>query len=149
MRPMDCVLTHWSLGYVVAILKFYVYEQYLWNCSQVNATVHLPWKISIGVSLPEGLMSSGNKPLPDPVLAKIYVTICCHYARVNRTALYIKYWFVSASESLVCLRSCINDYLGFGCCSLQRLFWHHDYSELLSFFCKVNIWINFFQLKFF
>ena len=45
----------------------------LWNCSQVNATEHLWWLVNIGSG--NGLMPSGNKPLPELMFTQIYVTI--------------------------------------------------------------------------
>ena len=49
-------------------------HDYLTNNSQVNATEHLWWSVNIGLVL------SGNKPLPETMLAQIYVTIWYHKA---------------------------------------------------------------------
>ena len=47
----------------------------LWNCSQVNATEYLWWVYTGSGS---GLVPSGTKPLPEPMLAQIYVAMWRH-----------------------------------------------------------------------
>ena len=49
----------------------------LWNCSQVNGTELRQWEVNIGSG--NGLVPSGTKPLPEPMLTQIYVAIWCHY----------------------------------------------------------------------
>ena len=50
-------------------------KYFLWNCYQVNATT-LHWSsVKIGSLLPDG-----TKPLPEPMLTQIYVTIWRHSA---------------------------------------------------------------------
>ena len=46
------------------------------NCSQLNSAEHLSWWVKI--SSGNGLVPSGNKPLPEPMLTHIYVAIWCH-----------------------------------------------------------------------
>ena len=53
----------------------------MWNYSQVNATEHLVWLVDIGSD--NSLMSSGNKPLREPMLTQICVAIWCHYATMS------------------------------------------------------------------
>ena len=53
-----------------------VHVHYLWNCSQVDATEHLWWQVNIASG--NGLVPSGSKPLPEPMLTWIYVTIWRH-----------------------------------------------------------------------
>ena len=49
----------------------YFHEELLWNCSQVNTQkIHI-WEVYIGSG--NGLESSGNKPLPEPILTQINV----------------------------------------------------------------------------
>ena len=56
-------------------------ELFLWNCPHMNATRPHWWLVSI--SLDNGLVPSGTKPLPEPVLTKIFnairhqVMACC------------------------------------------------------------------------
>ena len=50
-----------------------VHEHFLWNCLLVNATEHIWWYGNVGSG--NGLLLSGNKPLPEPILTQIYVTI--------------------------------------------------------------------------
>ena len=45
---------------------------------KVNATEHLWWEFNIGSG--NGLVPSGNKPLPDPILTQIPVAIGRHYS---------------------------------------------------------------------
>ena len=47
-------------------------KYFLWNCYQVNATIPLWSLVNIGSG--NGLVPSGNKPLPEPMLTQIYVT---------------------------------------------------------------------------
>ena len=46
-----------------------------WNCPQMNVTWHYWWWVNIGSG--NGLVTSGTKPLPGPVLTYIYVLIWC------------------------------------------------------------------------
>ena len=48
----------------------------LQNCFQMNATEPHWWEINIGSG--NGLVPSGNKPLPKPMLTQIYVPIGRH-----------------------------------------------------------------------
>ena len=63
------ILTHWPLGVAAEILN----EQFfrlisMWNCSQVNATRPHWWLVNIGSG--NGLVPSGNTPLPEPILTQ-------------------------------------------------------------------------------
>ena len=51
---------------------------FLWNCPQVKATRPFWWLINIGSG--NGLMPSGNKPLPEPMLSLMSATIWRHWA---------------------------------------------------------------------
>ena len=58
---------------------FRTYTEYLlghsvWNCSPLNATEPHWWYVMTGSG--NGLMPSGSKPLPEPLLTKIYVALC-------------------------------------------------------------------------
>ena len=83
------VLTHWPMGDVVVIwnVQFsnaielfsdWYLEHFNWICHQVNATGPYRWFVNIGCG--NGLVPSGIKPLPRPVLTQIYVAIWCHQA---------------------------------------------------------------------
>ena len=64
--------THFNAKY----LKYF-----LWNCHQVKAkTPH--WSL-VNIGSGNGLVPSGNKPLPEPMLTKIYVAIWCHKATMS------------------------------------------------------------------
>ena len=66
--------TQWSLGNVVVISKHMVLiMHFLWICSQMNAREHFWWQVNIGSG--NGLVPSGNKPLPEPMLTQICVAI--------------------------------------------------------------------------
>ena len=51
-------------------------EHLLWNCLQLNATRPHWWLVNTGSG--DGLVPSGNKPLPETMLTQIYVTIWHH-----------------------------------------------------------------------
>ena len=78
----NVVLTHWSLGdfneildeYFSSQLQWLMAELPLWNCPQKNVT--RPYQVNIGSG--NGLVPSGNKPLPEPMLTKVYVAIWHH-----------------------------------------------------------------------
>ena len=52
----------------------------LWNCSQLNPMPQISTLISRHVNSCDGLVTSGNKPLPKPLLTQIYVVIWRHQA---------------------------------------------------------------------
>ena len=70
-------LTHWPLRHGVAVFKhrLKVNEHSLLNCSQVNATEHLGGYVNNGSG--NGLVPSGNKPLPEPLSPQICFGIWC------------------------------------------------------------------------
>ena len=51
----------------------------MWTCSQVKCH-RTPKMIQIDIGWGIGLVSSGNKPLPEPILTTIYDAMWCHYA---------------------------------------------------------------------
>ena len=63
----------WNFRHVVSkIFSDWWLRYLLWNCPTMNVTGHR-WSVNIGSG--NGLVLSGNKPLPEPVLTKISVTI--------------------------------------------------------------------------
>ena len=56
----------------------WIYEHILLNFSQLNATEPAWWLVKIGSG--NGLVPSGTKPLPGPMLTKIYAAIWRHRA---------------------------------------------------------------------
>ena len=46
----------------------------LWNCPNMNVTGLHWW--SVNIDLGSGMVLSGNKPLPEPMLTQIFVAIC-------------------------------------------------------------------------
>ena len=67
-------LTDNDLVYLIGPWKF---EWYLLsNCPNMNAIGLHWWSVSIGSG--NGLVPSGNKPLPEPMLTQIFVTIWRH-----------------------------------------------------------------------
>ena len=67
-------LVNFKLISTVNILKYF-----LWNCYQVNATTGTTshWSL-VNIGSGNGLVLSGNKPLPEPMLTKIPVAIWRH-----------------------------------------------------------------------
>ena len=41
------------------------------------------WQMSVRIGLGNGLVLSGNKPLPESMLTRIYVAIWCHLATMR------------------------------------------------------------------
>ena len=78
-------LTHWPLGDFNDILDEYNFHvnfshwwlmYLLWNCRRVIVTGPHWWYVDIGSG--NGLVLSGNKPLPEQMLTQIYVAIWRH-----------------------------------------------------------------------
>ena len=74
---LDRQLTHWLLKDVEVILRIFqtwymnwYREHFLSKQSLVSATGPYWWAVSIGSG--NGLVPSGNKPLPDPMLTQTY-----------------------------------------------------------------------------
>ena len=78
-----CSLTYWPLGDLKEILNNFhanFSDQWLrylmWNCPLMNFTGLHWWSVNIGSG--NGLVPSGNKPLPGPMLTQISVAIWRH-----------------------------------------------------------------------
>ena len=80
-------LTSNSLAPREILMKFYIFNfqtdfsdwwlrHLLWNCPNMNVTGLHWWSVNIGSG--NGLVLSGNKPLPEPMLTQICVTIWHH-----------------------------------------------------------------------
>ena len=55
-------------------------EHLQWNWSYVSGTEPYWWQVNIGSG--DGLVPSGNMPLPEQMLTQFRVTIWCHSARI-------------------------------------------------------------------
>ena len=55
----------------------------LWNWLNMNVTGLNWWSVNSGLG--NGLVPSGNKPLPEPMLTQISVAIWCHQAAMTMT----------------------------------------------------------------
>ena len=64
------------LNYFQTHIKDRYLELFLWNCPQTNDTTPHLWLVNIGSG--NGLVPSGNKPLPEPMLTQIYAGIWNH-----------------------------------------------------------------------
>ena len=53
----------------------------LWNCPNMNVIGLDWWSVNIGSG--NGLVPSGNKPLPEPMLTQTSVAIWHHYATMS------------------------------------------------------------------
>ena len=75
-------LTHWPLGDLNEIWNFQANFNDWWlryllqNCPQMNVTGPYWWQVIIGSG--NGLVPTGNKPLPEPMLTQIFVAIWHH-----------------------------------------------------------------------
>ena len=70
-NPIMAVILNWVWSSNIVTEKFY--EQFFWNYSHVNVTEHLWLEVNMGSG--NGLVPSGNKPLPEPMLTDLYVVI--------------------------------------------------------------------------
>ena len=71
--------SEWNIRYVIHCniqtdFSDWLLRHHLWNCSNMNVT-RLHWWVNIGSG--NGLVPSGNKPLPEPMLTQISVAIWC------------------------------------------------------------------------
>ena len=60
------------------------FRHLLWNCPNMNVTGLQWWSVDIGSG--DGLVPSGNKPSPEPMLTQI----CCHMASLGHNELISK-----------------------------------------------------------
>ena len=78
-------LTHCSLGYVAVVSKCNFQTKlgdwYLEYSSEYNLRMNA--QVSVNTGSGNGLVPSGNKPLPEPMLTQIYVTIWHHQATMS------------------------------------------------------------------
>ena len=54
----------------------YFYKEFLWNCPKVN--IAGPEWLLVKIGSGNRLVSSGNKPLPEPLLDQTCIAIWCH-----------------------------------------------------------------------
>ena len=134
----DLALTQWSLGVMSVILKSIIFKLImqisslclLWNGFQVKAAGPHYWQVNI-IGSGNGLVPSGNKPLPEPMLTKISATICRNK---------------ELTQMQVHLLYCINKsqfHLGWGLCASLFISWSIDLDgvliELIFFYWKSSI----------
>ena len=92
MSPVRWPLTHWPLGNLDAILKLQFSISFYWLISSYRLRI-MPWDECQGTSTMishigsgNGLLPSGNKPLPEPMLTLFHVAIWRHQAtKSNKT----------------------------------------------------------------
>ena len=80
------------------------------NCSQVNVTEPIWWGAHIGSG--DGLVPSGNKPLPEPMLTQTYVAIWRHYGPSSLNRYQMKYIF---NKTLFTLKTFVNTFVANKC----------------------------------
>ena len=59
------------------------------NRSHVNATRLRWWLVNTGSG--NGLVPSGNKTLPEPILTRSYVALCSHWATMSLSCTWLKH----------------------------------------------------------
>ena len=75
------MLTHWPLRNLNKIFRQVIFEQILvidgWaiSCEVALMWMSLDFTGSVNIGSGNGLVPSGNKPLPEPMLNQIYVAI--------------------------------------------------------------------------
>ena len=82
-------------------------EHSQWNCPHVNTTgIH--W-LYVNIDLGNGLVSSSNKPLPEPVLMKFYIAILVASIVTYGLNIHITYFLSYPPECVVrILQNCLN-----------------------------------------
>ena len=88
------MFTHWPLGNLIEFninnfqddFSDWWLRYLIWNWPQMNATKPHWWLVNIGSG--NGLMSSGNKPLPEPTLTQICVVIAISQVTIISTHFY-------------------------------------------------------------
>ena len=84
-------LTHWPLGNLNEIFRHVIFKQdfsdwwlrhLLWNCLNMNVTGLHWWSVNFGSG--NGLVPSGNKPLPEPMFDP---DLCHHMAWLGHNEL--------------------------------------------------------------
>ena len=79
-QKVQHALTYWPLGALSgdfqANFRDWWLRYLLWNCRQLNVTGPYWWLVNIGSG--NGLVPSGNKPLPESLLTQIYDALWRH-----------------------------------------------------------------------
>ena len=106
-------LTHWLLGDVAIILEVSFSNSLYTTVARALVVKSLSgecqraslMKINIGSG--NGLVPSGNKPLPEPVLSQMYVTIWHHQATMSSWSNELRRILVQIyNEQCICWWSC-------------------------------------------
>ena len=71
----------WTSNFEANFIDWWL-RYFLWNFLQVILFGPHWWQVNIGSG--NGLVPSGNKPLPEPMLTQIYVTIWLHQATMSQ-----------------------------------------------------------------
>ena len=85
LNELNDMSTHWSCQQELHMLQINMikFMSTSCDCSKVNATENLWWQVNIGLTLGNGLVQSGNKSLPEPMLTQIHVAIWHQYATMS------------------------------------------------------------------
>ena len=105
-----------------------------WIVRKLNATRPHWWLVSIGSG--NGLVPSGNKPLPEPILDKIYVTIWRHRATMSQSLM----WSIDLTAGKRVCMACLPD-------SLIRPYGTDVALKFLTFYVKHHF--NYFHILYY
>ena len=102
---MQFIINHSSLNFATYSTGNYWYLEYShdpraqWYCPQVNMTWLHHWWVNIGLN--NGLVSSGNKPLPWPMFGKTFISL----SRSQRINIFTDSRWTDVFYLVVCMAS--------------------------------------------
>ena len=81
MSPGGCSFNFMCVMFKCVVVITFLSISNTMYCLYVNGSTS--WQMSVRIGLGYGLVLSGNKPLPEPMLTEIYVAIRCHLATMS------------------------------------------------------------------
>ena len=81
MSPGGCSFNFMCVMFKCVVVITFLSISNTMYCLYVNGSGS--WQMSVRIGLGNGLVLSGNKPLPEPMLTEIYVAIWCHLATMS------------------------------------------------------------------
>ena len=81
MPPGGCSFNFMCVMFKCVVVITFLSISNTMYCLYVNGSAS--WQMSVRIGLGNGLVLSGNKPLPEPMLTEIYVAIWCHLAPMS------------------------------------------------------------------
>ena len=126
--PWEIWMKFWTCNFQTDFNDWWL-RHHLWNCTNMNVTgLHWP---SFNIGSGNGLVPSGNKPLPEPMLAMTQIS-CCHMASLGHNELsLIPAWISNHMPSKVCDRITY-PFPNFNSCTIEVLEWMNNFIPHIS-----------------